>query len=189
LPVGNARSDETLANAQDLWNAVNATPCMGLASIQLGLPNRMFLAAVPQSLRAIHIVGAKPNKYPDQFPSVLRYGIFINPEIVSTSPNAECAIESCISLPGTFCFVPRHAEIKIRYQTLGTDESHYARLTGLFARVFQHEYDHLDGILITDRHVDPKSAVKRHVDLMAIQNELKELALLEMEEAKGSKSA
>ena len=161
---------------------------MGLAAVQLGLPSRMFLAAVPHSLKAIHLMGSKPNKYPDQFPTTLRYGVFVNPEIVWMSTVAEYAVESCISLPGTFCFVPRFVDIKIRYQTLGTDESRYARLSGLFARVFQHEYDHLDGVLITDRHVEPKTVVKKKSDLLAIENEIRQLAAEEQQEASLAKS-
>lgn len=75
---------------------------------------------------------------------------FINPEITWYSPETKIGEEGCLSIPGVFLDIKRHESIEIKFQ----DEhgaSHHIRAKGFFARVIQHEYDHLDGILITDR--------------------------------------
>jgi peptide deformylase len=146
---------------------------MGVASIQFGIPKRMFLAAIPTRLTGVSVIGEKPNEFEEETPNILRYGVFINPEIVATTGDIQYMSESCISLiPKKLCFVPRYREIKVKYQTLGSNEVKYGRLQGKYARVFQHEYDHLEGILVTDRHVDPKTVVKNRAQLDIVEKEI-----------------
>ncbi len=75
--------------------------------------------------------------------------VYINPEIISQDGNGLLE-EGCLSIPGIRAEVERADIIQVRYQTIDgkevTDE-----LKGLLARVFQHEYDHLNGILFIDR--------------------------------------
>ena len=75
---------------------------------------------------------------------------FINPEITWRSQATEKDWEGCLSLPGIRALVPRHKQIKVRFTShSGRDiETAY---DGFIARVFQHEYDHLEGVVFIDR--------------------------------------
>jgi peptide deformylase len=59
-------------------------------------------------------------------------------------------LEGCLSLPGIQADVKRHDHILVKGQDIGGKEKKF-RMTGMWARVAQHETDHLDGILISDR--------------------------------------
>lgn len=75
---------------------------------------------------------------------------FINPEIVSHSKELENGEEGCLSVPGQYGFVKRYRSISLRYlNTKGDVCSQDAN--GLFARVIQHEIDHLNGIVFIDK--------------------------------------
>lgn len=76
--------------------------------------------------------------------------VLINPQITSKSKNKVVSEEGCLSFPGVYFPISRHSEVQVRY----TDEfgkSAKVKGHGLLARALQHEIDHLDGILITDR--------------------------------------
>lgn len=73
-----------------------------------------------------------------------------NPEILEFSDTTIVDEEGCLSYPGLFVPVKRAAEIKVVYQNL--DGDHVTEtLSGMNARVFQHELDHLNGIVMLDR--------------------------------------
>lgn len=76
--------------------------------------------------------------------------IFINPEIIEESGDDWSFDEGCLSIPNIRESVLRQPEIKIQY----FDENfikHVQSFDGLLARVIQHEYDHVEGILFTDK--------------------------------------
>jgi len=76
--------------------------------------------------------------------------VCFNPEIKDFSPEMNTMEEGCLSLPDVYGKVVRPAHVAILYHnTDGKEEGQLA--SGLTARVFQHELDHLDGILFTDR--------------------------------------
>jgi peptide deformylase len=80
----------------------------------------------------------------------------VNPEIVKASREQDTHNEGCLSLPELFADVKRPVEITVRYQDLdGVD--HELTDDGFLARIIQHEYDHLEGVLF----VDHLSALKR----------------------------
>ncbi len=79
--------------------------------------------------------------------------VLINPEIEVLDETVERGLESCLSVPGLAGEVPRAAAI--RYRGRGLDGSLIERTArGFHARVVQHEYDHLDGILYPQRMTD-----------------------------------
>jgi peptide deformylase len=79
----------------------------------------------------------------------LRY-IIINPKITAKSRKKSVAEEGCLSFPGLFLPVSRHEEVQVRYlDENGQPQKIKGR--GLLARAFQHEIDHLEGILFIDR--------------------------------------
>ena len=76
--------------------------------------------------------------------------IMINPKIFSTSKETEDSEEGCLSIPEVFGIVERGKKIKIRYTDL-KGQKQKLKATGLFARVIQHEADHLDGVLFIEK--------------------------------------
>ncbi len=80
----------------------------------------------------------------------------VNPEIVKVDKEMADGYEGCLSIPGWIGEVPRHVAITVKAQT---PEGKEVRIKAhdYFARVLQHEIDHLDGILFTDRIVDIKT--------------------------------
>lgn len=75
--------------------------------------------------------------------------VFINPEILDSS-GSSLKEEGCLSIPNVHADVIRPEKISVRYQTLNGDWVEET-LEGLAARVFQHEFDHLNGVLFIDR--------------------------------------
>ncbi len=82
--------------------------------------------------------------------------VYINPEIVFKSKETFELWDDCMSFPTLLVKVIRHKKIKVKYydQSLNTQEEEFE---GDLAELFQHEYDHLDGILATMRAIDNKS--------------------------------
>ncbi len=86
--------------------------------------------------------------------------VFINPEIINKSAEITFGpdkndpyLEGCLSIPGLYGPVPRHHSLKLRYQVLegnALSEPREEEFEDFPARVVQHEFDHLEGILFTD---------------------------------------
>lgn len=97
-----------------------------------------------------------------------REEVYVNPEILERRGEMR-EEEACLSLPGLSAELVRAAEVKVRYLDLdGTEVVRTA--TGLQARLFQHEIDHLDGILIADR-MTPADRAKWAAHLRGLEEE------------------
>lgn len=117
---------------------------VGLSAVQIGKPLQLFVAFNPQTKK---------------------YQVFLNPQITARSkeltdgvPEKENKAEGCLSVPNLVGIVKRHLWIKLRYQTLENEEKE-EEASGLFATIIQHESDHLQGILFTDRLLEQKGKV------------------------------
>ncbi len=97
--------------------------------------------AAPQVNKLIRVVVVNIDNKPKEF---------INPKIIRKSWRKNIMEEGCLSLPGIFGQVKRPATITLKYIDLNTQE-HKTKISGLPARVLQHEIDHLEGILFIDR--------------------------------------
>jgi peptide deformylase len=75
--------------------------------------------------------------------------VYVNPELIDPS-GAETAEEGCLSIPGINCDVERSQSVILRARDLEGNPVE-ERATGYLARIWQHEVDHLNGVLITDR--------------------------------------
>ena len=97
--------------------------------------------------------------------------IFINPELIRTSRKKEEMSEGCLSVRGKYGTVMRHAKASIKaFDEDGTQITYHG--TGLLAHIFQHEIDHLRGILFVDKAVtldDNKKVDKIHARVRALQ--------------------
>jgi len=124
---------------------------VGLSSPQIGKNVRVFSTLLPAS--ANEQEHGRPS---DEEKEQAVLATYINPEIVKTSsdrtfgpdPN-DPILEGCLSIPKLYGPVPRWSWVTLRYIT-STQESQEKTFYGFFARVIQHEYDHLEGILFTD---------------------------------------
>jgi peptide deformylase len=94
-------------------------------------------------------VASRPNpRYPEA--PTMEPEVVINPEILERSGDMIKGWEGCLSIPGIRGEVPRHRRIRTRYQTAGGQQIE-REFTGFVARIFQHEEDHLRGIVFLDR--------------------------------------
>ena len=76
--------------------------------------------------------------------------VFINPEIVEKSANTEVAWEGCLSFPDQWGQVRRSISVKVRALN-PAGQSFESQATNFYARLLQHEIDHLDGVLFIDK--------------------------------------
>jgi peptide deformylase len=98
---------------------------------------------------AIFIVASRPSpRYPDA--PLMEPEVILNPEIISRSTEMVKDWEGCLSIPGIRGLVPRHREIRVRYQTLD-GQAVERTFSDFVARIFQHEDDHLRGVVFLDR--------------------------------------
>lgn len=118
----------------DMIDTMLAEKGIGLAAPQIG-----------QNIRLAII-----NKDADK--SLADHLVIINPKIFSASEEMNEDEEGCLSIPDFRAIVPRHKKIKVRFLD-GNGLENKLKATGLLSRVLQHEIDHLDGVLITDRAV------------------------------------
>ncbi|PZO43456.1 MAG: peptide deformylase [Pseudanabaena frigida] len=107
--------------------------------------------AAPQIGRSLQlvIVASHPN---DRYPHApqMEPTALINPKIISHSVETEKGWEGCLSVPMIRGLVPRYREIEVEYIDR-QGEQQKAKLTDFVARIFQHEYDHLEGKVFLDR--------------------------------------
>ena len=119
---------------EDMRETMESKGGVGIAGPQVGVMRRMFVA--------------KP--YPDDKPEELYY--MINPEIYEVEGEQE-GEEGCLSVPGMQGKVVRPQKIKIKAQDLNGDWQDY-EFEDFAARVMCHEYDHLEGVLYTDKAIE-----------------------------------
>lgn len=121
----------------DMFLTLDEASGVGLAAPQIGKNIRLF------------IVDCTP--WADENPELENYRkVFINAEIYEHSEQSDLFNEGCLSLPGLHEDVRRPVAIKMRWLDENFEE-HDEVIDGLPARVIQHEYDHLEGKVFTDR--------------------------------------
>jgi peptide deformylase len=120
--------DESLEHlAEEMMRVMREAEGVGLAANQIGRLKRIFVAAHEDEVYAI-----------------------VNPVIEERSETTEKDIEGCLSIPETRVEVERPAAVTLSGQS-PSGEPVRVEAEGLLARIFQHEIDHLDGVLILDR--------------------------------------
>ena len=144
----------------DMFETMYASSGVGLAGPQIGKSERIF------------IVDASPFAEPEDGEKMTENSkilkdfkkVFINPIIEDETGDMWPFSEGCLSIPGIREDVERRSIVKISYY----DENwnfHEESFTGIAARIIQHEYDHIEGILFTD-HLKPlkRRLLKRKLD-------------------------
>lgn len=141
--VDNITSARTQEVIQDLIDTMRAHELVGIAAPQIGQSLQVFVSEIRET------------KYRTGVTDELR--VYINPEISHFSRETELDWEGCDSIPGLFGKVERSTEVTLNYMN-EKGVPHEMTVSGLLARVIQHEIDHLNGILFTDLS-DPRSFV------------------------------
>ncbi|MGE7370730.1 peptide deformylase [Neorhizobium sp. NPDC001467] len=123
--------DEVLKLADDMLETMYDAPGIGLAAIQIGVPRRLLVIDIAKEGDP-----AQPM-------------VFINPEIVKSSDDRSVYEEGCLSIPEYYAEVERPATVTVKH--IGRDgKEHMLEADGLLATCFQHELDHLNGVLFID---------------------------------------
>lgn len=131
---------EILRLAQDMLETMRDAPGVGLAAPQVYAPLRLIVVRVPADR-------AGGSGEPET--------VLINPELTPLDAAEAWGWEGCLSVPGMRGLVPRHNRVGLR--ALGLDGRVIEReANGFFARVLQHETDHLNGTLYVERMPDLK---------------------------------
>jgi peptide deformylase len=121
--------------AQSMRETMHGADGLGIAAPQIGKSLALFVTEFDE----------KDTDSEDRIP----YTVFANPEIVWRSSQKTVMEEACLSIPGVAGNVKRPKKITVRYQDVDGKQRERT-FEGFFARVIQHEYDHLKGILFTD---------------------------------------
>ena len=113
---------------REMFITMDADKGIGLAAPQIGKNIRLFVVKIDDGVERV----------------------FINPVIVGTSEKQCSYEEGCLSIPKMYADVVRPEAVTVQYQD-GNGRRKTMEATGLLARVIQHEYDHLEGVLFIDR--------------------------------------
>ena len=127
-----------LAAVEEMLETMRHASGVGLAAPQVGIRQRFFVVELPEDEEE----GLPRETY-----------VLFNPKIVK-SQGEQVGIEGCLSIPGYVGEVARFEQVTLKaLDEQGRPVRH--KVDGYLARVFQHEIDHLDGVLYTDRMTDP----------------------------------
>jgi peptide deformylase len=143
-PVIDIQDPELQRLIDVLLQTVQTANGVGIAAPQLGYPQRVLVLA------------SHPNPRYPQAPCMDPL-VVINPETLAVSDRMERGWEGCLSVPGQRSAVDRHHQVEVTY--LDRQGQPQQRVwQGFVARIYQHEFDHLEGQLFIDR-LDPQAEV------------------------------
>lgn len=120
----------------DMVETMREAPGVGLAAPQVGISERLIVVEYAED--------------DEEEDAPKKLFVVANPEIVKASPETEKGIEGCLSIPGLVGEVERSLQVVIRGQNR-RGQPVRIKAKGWLARIFQHEIDHLEGVLFTDR--------------------------------------
>ncbi|MBN1452233.1 MAG: peptide deformylase [Anaerolineales bacterium] len=135
--------DETLQTLiDDMIDTMRDAPGVGLAAPQVGVSERVIVVeyAEPEEVEE----GEEPKEVEPKL------YVMVNPEIVKVSPETEVGVEGCLSIPMLVGEVERAQEIRIKGLNR-RGQPMKLKVDGWLARIFQHEIDHINGVVFTDR--------------------------------------
>ena len=143
VDVDRIRSREVQEWIEDMIDTMRDSNGAGIAANQIGIPRRLFVMEV----------GSNP-RYPYKPPIPLT--VVINPTIKFLSEETFESNEGCLSVPQIRANVSRYLEIEVSYFDANGD-ANSQQIRGYSACTWQHEYDHLDGVLFPHRVTDLQS--------------------------------
>jgi peptide deformylase len=123
----------------DMVETMREAPGVGLAAPQIGLSDRLIV---------IEYYEKEEDEENEEAPR--KVWAMINPEIIKSSEETTMGVEGCLSIPGLVGEVERHTEVLVRGLNRH-GKPMKVKAKGWLARIFQHEIDHLNGVMFTDR--------------------------------------
>jgi len=123
----------------DMVETMRDAPGVGLAAPQIGLSERIIVIEYYEREEEEEVEDAPKKVW-----------ALINPEITKTSEERLIGVEGCLSIPGLIGEVERHAEVHVKGLNRHGKPTK-VKAKGWLARIFQHEIDHLNGVLFTER--------------------------------------
>ena len=125
----------------DMVETMREAPGVGLAAPQVGVSERVIVVEYAE----------QEETEEDQEPKEVepKLYVMVNPEIVKSSPDMVAGVEGCLSIPGFVGEVERNYEVRIKALNR-RGQPMKLKADGWLARIFQHEIDHLNGVLFTD---------------------------------------
>ncbi|MBN1640630.1 MAG: peptide deformylase [Anaerolineae bacterium] len=126
--------DGLAALVEDMIETIHEAHGVGLAAPQIGVSHRVIVVEMPDD---------------ESYPYPGERWVVCNPEIVKASRETEIDLEGCLSVAGYVGMVERASEVVIRGQDLRGRKVRI-KADGYLARAFQHEIDHLNGVLYVD---------------------------------------
>ena len=136
-PINNSQDENIQQLIHTLIAAANEAKGVGIAAPQISESHRLFIIASRPSVRYPHAPLMEPTA-------------MINPKLIAHEETVVKDWEGCLSIPGIRGLVPRYPKIEVEYLNRDGQLKHQ-ELTDFVARIFQHELDHLNGILFVDR--------------------------------------
>lgn len=133
VDVNKASLLEVRSLISEMFETMHRANGVGLSAIQIGIPLKIFVIEAHMEEEDLHIRGS-----------------FINPRLINESGDIVKHPEGCLSVPGLTAMVDRPESIELEWY----DEDwtkHKKIFHGIEARIIQHEYDHLNGIIYTDK--------------------------------------
>ena len=124
----------------DMIETMREAPGVGLAAPQVGISDRLIVVEYYQNAEAEEL----------EDDTLKKVWVMLNPEIVKTSEEKVMGVEGCLSVPNLVGEVERHAAIQVKGLNR-RGQPMRVKAQGWLARIFQHEVDHLNGIVFTDR--------------------------------------
>lgn len=153
--VTDVKDEDITKLIDDLMKTLVETNGVGIAAPQVAANYRLF------------IVASRPNpRYPNA--PFMEPIVMINPKIIEHSTETVKGWEGCLSVPGIRGLVPRYQFITVEYTDVNGDLKN-VKLEDFVARIFQHEHDHLDGIVFLDRVESTKELISEE-EYQKIQN-------------------
>ena len=152
-------SEETEILLRDMWDSLEEAGGIGLAAPQIGISKQL----------AVIKLSEESDRYPDM-ETTEPYVIF-NPQITVLDKEVQGFWEGCLSVPGLRGYVERPRKVRIDYLDENADER-TIEVEDFLATVFQHELDHLIGMLYVDRMEDVSTLM--YEDEMILQEVIEE---------------
>src|ERR1700722_1852681 len=146
-------SEETQRLIHEMRDAMRDAPGVGLAAPQVGLP--LQLAVIEDREDLLKAFSADDLAERERRP--VPFHVIINPVIAYSSDEKKNFYEGCLSLPGFSAVVPRARTIRVKYLD-ERGESQFVQASGWYARILQHEIDHLRRALYIYRRLTPPYA-------------------------------
>jgi peptide deformylase len=133
--------------AAEMFETMHAANGVGLAAPQIGITQRIAVIWIPPEVEERED-GTRIEVAPEES------FVLINPQIVKAGGGEDIGQEGCLSMPGWYGDVPRHTWVTVDYQDLDGKWRRIRKAGDLLGRALQHEIDHLDGVLFTERMRD-----------------------------------